>query len=85
MLAKIPAKAFGIASIVLTAEFWLHILVPYLRENVPYHWWPELAFVQLSLAGFFGIVAGIRGSRIWFLVGSLGLLTLVFIYVFSVD
>lgn len=85
MFRKVPARLFGILSVALTAEFWVHFAVPHLRENVPFLFWPEGVFAQLLLAGLTGGIAGCKGSRWWLLVAAIPILTLVLLYAIEID
>ena len=59
---------FGAASVLLMLEFWLHVFVPFWRENVRTPLWPWGALIELSLSAIFGVFASVRGSRLWWVV-----------------
>lgn len=72
-------SVFGALSVLLTVEFWVHMLVPFLRRKVAFPFWPTGAAVELSLSSLLALVAAIRGSRAWwaavfFAAGTLGFL-----------
>ena len=73
----------GSLSVLLTLEFWLHMLVPFFRQNVRFPLWPTGAIVELLLSLLLASLAAIRGSRIWWLsalcaAGTLGFLIFLF-------
>jgi hypothetical protein len=83
--AKKPTWTYvaGAVSSLLGLEFWLHLLVPYLRWHVPFPFWPQGALIDLILALILGCAAAIKGSRFWWaacLVSLLGLSFLLFAF-----
>jgi hypothetical protein len=69
----------GVLSVLLTMEFWIDLLVPYMRENVPFPFWPEGAFAELLLAALLASVAAILGSRLWWSAAACAVATLLFL------
>ena len=70
----------GALSVLLTLEFWLHMLVPFLREKVRFPFWPTGAAIDLLLAALLAVLAAIRGSRIWWGVVFCAVATLGFLF-----
>lgn len=64
----------GALSVLLTLEFWVHMLVPFMRKNVRFPFWPYGAFIELLIAAFLAALAAIFGSRLWWVVvlGAIG-------------
>jgi hypothetical protein len=69
----------GVLSALLTLEFWVHFLVPFMRANVPFPFWPTGAFVELSLATLLAATAAIRGSKLWWSIVVCAVATLLFL------
>jgi hypothetical protein len=74
---------FGVLSVLLTVEFWVHMLVPFARRKIPFPYWPTAAFVELSFSLLLGLIAAIRGRRFWWAaavaaVGTLGFFFFLF-------
>jgi hypothetical protein len=69
----------GPLSILLMLEFWVHTLVPFMRENVRFPFWPTGAFVEVLLAALLSALAAIHGSRLWWAIVLCALATLVFL------
>jgi len=69
----------GVLSVLLVLEFWVHTLVPFMRQNVRFPFWPAGAFIELLLAALLAALAAIRGSRLWWSVVPCALATLVFL------
>jgi hypothetical protein len=57
----------GLLSVLMTMEFWLHMLVPFLRERVRFPFWPAGAAVELLVSTLFAVLAATRGSRAWWI------------------
>ncbi len=70
----------GSVSIVLTVEFWLHLLVPSLRRRIPFPFWPTGAFIDLSVSGLLAVLAAMRGSRFWWIAAVCAVGTLAFLF-----
>jgi hypothetical protein len=70
-------KFIGAISMLLILEFWVHMLVPYLRRNVPYPWWPTGTIIDLTLSTVLAGVAATRGSRLWWASAACAVGTLV--------
>lgn len=73
----------GVFSVLLTLEFWLHLVVPFMRTRVPFPFWPTSAFIELLLSALLAAIAAIFGSRIWWVVvffAGAGLCILLFAF-----
>lgn len=69
----------GALSVLLTLEFWTHLLVPFFRDNVPSPFWPTGALVELLVSALLATVAAIRGPRIWWVAVFCAVATLGFL------
>jgi hypothetical protein len=69
----------GVLSVLLTLEFWVHYLVPFMRINVRFPFWPTGAFVELLLSALLATLAAICGSRLWWGVVPCAVATLAFL------
>lgn len=58
----------GVISILLTLEFWLHLVVPFLRTKVRFPFWPAGAFIELIASALFAALSAMRGARFWWIV-----------------
>jgi len=74
----------GVISILLTLEFWFHLLVPLLRTRVRFPFWPTGAFIELLASAFLAALAAIRGARTWWIVVACACASLCFLlFMFS--
>jgi hypothetical protein len=71
----------GLLGMLLVLEFWVHALVPFVRKNVPFPFWPVGAIVDMVLSTVFSALAAIRGSRIWWISCFLSLSALALILI----
>ena len=69
----------GAISALMTLHFWVYALVPFVREKVPYPWWPIGMIVELAVATGLGVLAAVRGSKVWWLTVFLAVATLIFL------
>jgi len=74
------ASVLGSFSLLLTAEFWVHLLVPYLREHLRFPPWPTGEVVDLVLAAVLAGLAARHGSQIWWLGVVGAIMTLGFMF-----
>jgi hypothetical protein len=58
----------GGVSVLLTLEFWTHLLVPFLRTRVRFPFWPTGAIIELLASALLAALAAIRGARTWWIV-----------------
>jgi len=72
-------SVLGVLSVLLTLEFWVHALVPFMRERVRFPFWPAGAFIELLLAVLLAALAAIRGSKLWWAVALCAVGTLAFL------
>jgi hypothetical protein len=70
----------GVISVLLTLEFWVHLLVPFLRQSVPYPFWPTGATSALLVSALLALLAAIRGSRLWWVAVFCAAITLAFLF-----
>lgn len=69
----------GVISILLTLEFWVHLLVPFLRMRVRFPFWPTGAFIELMFSAFLAALAAIRGARTWWILVACACASLCFL------
>lgn len=69
----------GTLSVLLVLEFWLHLLVPFLRQNVRFPYWPSGAAIELLIAALLAMLSAIRGSRFWWVVSFCAVASMVFL------
>lgn len=73
----------GVLSILLLTEYWLHMLVPFLRHNLLFPPWPVGAAAELVISALLGVFAAASGSRAWWAtvgcaIASLALMLFMF-------
>jgi hypothetical protein len=74
------SSVFGMLSVMLILEFWVHLLVPFLRQNLRFPFWPASAAVELFVSALLAATAAIRGSRIWWSAMFLATGTVAFLF-----
>ena len=70
---------FGVVSVLLLLEFWIHLLVPFVRGRVPFPLWPWSAMVELVLAALMAGIAAVRRPRLWWFVSGGALMSFGFL------
>jgi hypothetical protein len=69
----------GTLSVLLVLEFWLHLLVPFLRQNVRFPYWPSGAAIELLIAALLAMLSAVQGSRFWWIVFFCAVASMVFL------
>ncbi len=72
---RVQASRFGMASVVLYVACALSYVMAFQGYPSQYGWIEPLWVVQLWLAALFGIIAGRKGSKWWFAMPMLCVLT----------
>jgi len=68
----------------LLTEYWLHMLVPFLRHNLRFPPWPTGAATELVISALLGVFAAVSGSRGWWaavVCASVSLAIMLFMFI----